>query len=99
MRLVDADERTKAIEHRFCDSCNKRNDVQCKSCNVGDILDMLDDAPTVDAVEVVRCKDCENSGDSVIETSSGSVIHCSYYARYMCIDHFCKHGTPKEANT
>lgn len=28
---------------------------------VDDLIDYVDDAPTVDAVEVVRCKDCKYS--------------------------------------
>jgi len=48
------------------------------------VMDMLldDTFPTVDAVEVVRCKDCRHK--------SGSC--CLYSTLYLKPDGFCSHG-------
>lgn len=53
MRLIDADlfevvSTNKSLE--FCEGMKH-------------VLEMIDSAPTVDAVEVVRCKDCKYSED------------------------------------
>ncbi len=52
-RLIDAD----AIID-FIDMGHTRNPLE--TCfSERDVVDMLESAPTVDAVEVVRCKDCK----------------------------------------
>lgn len=54
-RLIDADEiRKKAVPHTRGEHGYNAN-IRKWAVLVGDI----DDAPTVDALEVVRCKDCE----------------------------------------
>ena len=56
MRLIDADEiRKKAVPHTRGDMGRYNANIRKWAVLVGDI----DDAPTVDAVEVVRCKDCK----------------------------------------
>ena len=55
-RLIDAD----AIID-FIDMGHTRNPLE--TCfSERDVVDMLESAPTVDAVEVVRCKDCKHRG-------------------------------------
>lgn len=49
MRLSDVD----ALKQTFCAECVR---TQCKDCNINYHFEHL--APTVDAVKVVRCKDC-----------------------------------------
>lgn len=49
MKLIDAD----AMKQTFCAECN--HSIKCDDC---DIDYHFTHAPTVDAVEVVRCKDC-----------------------------------------
>ena len=51
------------------------------------------DAPTVDAVEVVRCKDCKYSYDDI------SGLYCSHGVCIDCIvppDFYCPEGKRKE---
>ena len=64
MRLIDADElistivsveseiakRTPYEEHLFSVMAKRQHEI----------IDIIADAPTIDAVEVVRCKDCKN---------------------------------------
>lgn len=53
MRLIDADALTKKLQHLW----NIHDDVDF---NNKDVWDELAFAPTVDAVEVVRCRDCKH---------------------------------------
>ena len=50
MRTIDAD----ALKQTFCAECAR---TQCEDCDIDYHFEHL--APTVDAVEVVRCKDCK----------------------------------------
>lgn len=51
MRLIDVDE----LKKQMCNECFGGNcGYRCLEWN------LMNDAPTVDAVEVVRCKDCKH---------------------------------------
>lgn len=54
-RLIDADVLSKEFDRRCSgDCCNCEEDTNTESgCKI------IDEAPTVDAVPVVRCKDCK----------------------------------------
>ena len=54
----------------YCDNCDRRKnskgktvyeigEAPCRACDIGDVLDLLEDYPAADVVEVVRCKDCK----------------------------------------
>ena len=56
------------------------------------VIDWLENQPTVDAVEVVRCKDCENrvyvdNGDEI-----GEIGGCKLFKMAMPYDSFCSYG-------
>ena len=51
MRLIDAD----ALKQTFCAECDRS--IKCDDCDIDYHFEYL--APTVDAVPVVRCKDCK----------------------------------------
>ena len=89
-RLIDANARIEEIRKAYCTNCDNYGGVRCRSCWVDDGIGFLEDAPTVDAVEVVRCKDCE---------------HCSHdtmFGDYWCYgqrvfaDYFCFNGKRRE---
>jgi len=48
-------------------------------------LRLLDKATTVDAVEVVRCRDCGNCE----EYSNGNVLYCAHWGRNTEPDGYC----------
>ena len=52
------------------------------------VLDSIDSQPTVDAVEVVRCKDCKYHED----TSVIGFGHCRLYDLTMRYNDFCSYG-------
>ena len=51
---------------------------------------LMEDAPTVDAVEVVRCKDCEYFDPEKALRQGG--IWCGYWGTDPDPDDFCSHG-------
>lgn len=60
----------------------------------------LELAPTVDAVEVVRCKDCVR-GRTELHTRAGEVIKCSLFRyddvrQYKDPTDYCSHGVRKD---
>lgn len=53
---------------------------------------MFDSLPTIDAVPVVRCREC------IYATRPGdSIVHCDNFERDMMPDDFCSVGERKEA--
>ena len=61
-RLIDADKRIAEIKKLYCDGCDNYGGAKCRACWVDDAMCLIEDATTVDAVEVVRCKDCTHWG-------------------------------------
>ena len=90
-RLIDANDlKQKAVPHYF-DNC-------CYAVSVKDI----DDAPTVDAVEVVRCKDCKHwkPSGSVAGNSKDDlqpIGGCKWVNFCRKANDFCSYGERREA--
>lgn len=90
MRLIDVDE----LGVRRC----SRDVVPAAYCaGWNGLLGLIENAPTVDAVVVTRCKDCAY-GDP---TWAGYVCNCNEYAAlestlYHDENFFCAYGKPKE---
>lgn len=51
---------------------------------------VIDDEPTVKAVEVVRCKDCKHMK---IHSDRN---YCDVWCAYLPLDYFCKDGDKNE---
>lgn len=78
MRLIDADAQIDDLMERYCKECNKRRGIKngkyriiyeigeapCRACEVDDVKAELEDAPTIDAQEIVRCKNCRYNPDN-----------------------------------
>ena len=60
MRLIDAD----AVMAAHCKDCNTDIQAGCKGDPVCASMMWVVEAPTVDAVPVVRCKDCKHYRES-----------------------------------
>ena len=57
----------------------------------------IEDTPTADVVEVVRCKDCRHS--SKVGKSSradGFDRMCNWFKVWVDNEHFCSHGEMRE---
>ena len=53
-RLINADELIETIRDAYCKECNNYGGVKCRACRWDDAMGMIEDAPTVDAVEAVQ---------------------------------------------
>lgn len=86
MRLINADKFILALM-----------DASLSSVDEDTILDLIDSIPTVDAVPVVRCKDCLflESGENECE----SWEYCKLLRRDMPPHAFCNFGERKEAQS
>lgn len=47
-RLIDADDRIEFIKNAYCPECDNYNGVRCRACPINDMIEAIDDAPTVD---------------------------------------------------
>ena len=67
------------------------NDYKIFRCQLGglvDVVEFLDDMPTVDAVPVVRCKDCIYSYEEFgfIYCTFGSYGDCTVSSQFYCAE-------------
>lgn len=56
---------------------------------------LIDTAPSVDAVPVVRCKDCRHWCDNYCKTPNGNFVkthYCDQYNASAWSNWFCAHG-------
>lgn len=77
MRLIDADSLKDYID---CGHLRPPTELCFSEL---DVCNMIDKRPTIDAVEVVRCRDCKNRGRYAI---------CDF----LCDDGFCLYGERRE---
>ena len=84
MRLIDADQVKLSLDWTLI---GDEADVACR---------VIDNAPTVDAVVVTRCNDCEHydMGVCLKIYSDGSVHSAAWQKRKP--DDFCSYGQKKE---
>lgn len=68
MRLIDADEAYKVLTNYY----HQRTEIQHEA-----LKEALSKVPTIDAVEVVRCKDCKH-GQWHIDLKGLRYLVCSY---------------------
>ena len=98
-RLIDAN----AFKGKLIRELNKTGKYTAYECGLDDAISYLDEQPTVDAVEVVRCKDCKYAMDMMpIENSGGYMMgECTLRKEDDIVftawgDDFCSYGERKE---
>jgi hypothetical protein len=97
MRLIYADVAKKMIlshANEFSDVLNRRE----KALLIGGGTSCIDKCPTINAVEVVRCKDCIHyeMGVCLKIYSDGAVSEYAWQERNP--DDFCSYGERREEN-
>lgn len=111
MRTINADALMNDVTERYCKECDKRKgikngkqrtvykigDAPCRACSVDDMKDELENAPTIDAVPVVRCRDCTHWNSVTKESDFG--LCDAWVTLFICTgsDEYCKRGKKKEA--
>lgn len=95
---IEREATIKRIKEVYCVGCNSYNGVRCRACGTGDAIDMIEDAPTVDAVPVVRCEDCVHWDDDpdTYGADDGPKGKCMKLFETMCADDFCSYGERKD---
>lgn len=100
MRLIDADKLDGKID--FEQQTLKSDNDKIWQMNKGYFKGLawarrlLIDAPTVDAVEVVRCKDCKH-GEKCYG-AGGVSVSCEFSVALKDPNGFCDDGDPKEVS-
>ena len=94
MRLIDADELKKKISYRQWDVDDDlpRDEASTRISECYVIDRMVDDMPTVDAVEVIKCKDCVYCRD----TTDGTRKYCTSTGSLVNDGDFCSWAERKE---
>lgn len=108
-RCKDCDRR-KGMKNGKVRFCYEIGDAPCRACDIGDTIDYFldeDISPTVDAVAIVRCKDCKHRPElklysdrqgnyTAVEFPDGSKCPCQcedfFYSWYPKDDWFCANG-------
>jgi hypothetical protein len=87
-RFIDAKELKRAIwnvecdVYEFCEGCVTNMGISRLTLD-----DVIDEVSTVDAVEVVQCKDCEHYSEDG--------CFCWRWGGVRCPDHYCGDGERK----
>ena len=90
MRLIDAD----ALIDRLCGNCRGKTDKtgMCERCADRNTLGRLYASPTIDAVPVVRCKECINGKP----LDNGDVYKCMMIGHNNPPHSYCWWGERRE---
>ena len=96
MRLIDADALKDVLERHFYIPDDQSGHLikQWMKVAINNCITLLNKAPTIDAVEVVRCKDCKHW--AVLEECGH---YCNHWGNLMTDtleDDFCSNGERRE---
>lgn len=95
---IEREATIKRIEEVYCVGCNSYNGVRCRACGTGDAIDIIEDAPTVDAVVVTRCKDCKHRGGVQVPCNGINIDYCKVWDCTLqnLETTFCSYGERKD---
>ena len=98
MRLIDLDSLIVEFKKRCRGECCCCTEDYCGSGNDGCGCRVIDEAPTVDAVEVVRCKDCIHNYYNMIP--SGEDHECAKWVELpITADFYCAWGEREDGSS
>ena len=93
-RLIDADELLNEFLKRYTERERNRNLVFA-ACEIKqDFADMISDLQTVDAVEVVRCRECKQG--EIDDPDFPDEYYCHTGCGWNKGDFYCAYGERKE---
>lgn len=92
-RLIDAN----AFKGLICECCNiLHSDDPCEPSECS-VMELIDSQPTVDAEEVVRCKDCKDWIEKCTTTGIPfAYCYCDRTKAFFKKDDFCSYGKRRE---
>ena len=96
MRPTDADALMDALRYTFTEEENDHRFLSEEWWWAPTVRKVINNAPTLDAVPVVRCKDCEFALS--YKCADGEIIRCCQYGVDMikAPDDFCSNGKRKD---
>lgn len=88
MRLIDADKLI--VSDKDCSG-------NCRDCNnhvtnCMELADLVNDAQTIDAVEVIRCENCRKRDDKWEDWEEGKVYWCDMLEGRVKADDYCSYA-------
>lgn len=92
MRLIDADYGQKQLTIAEVE-CGKNFETDCNH-----VRDFLNAMPTIDAVPVVRCKDCLYSTDSWAKVNEKGFLICPASGMEITDMDYCSYGERKDGD-
>ena len=99
-RLIDAIEtrRMELIDRRKLVSDFWKGVEDCAILSYDDTEELMENAPTVDAVEVVRCRDCKRCFKHTTKRNRQKMWICMRNEVDVCVrpDDFCSYGERKD---
>lgn len=97
-KLIDADAFKKSVLTDFWEHYTQCHDTDQTSL-MDMVMDNLDEQPTIDAVPVVRCRDCIGKSTWYKNESSDEFYICGMSGMYIVKDtDYCSYGERKENN-
>lgn len=94
MKLIDADALKANVPNTNVDIFEN-----CRNCSTlmdWEVKELIDKMPTIDAVEVVRCKDCKYNKGTKVWLDGDVTIDCDNGMGYPPPDWFCADGERRE---
>lgn len=92
MRLIDGDTLKERFEMLAYDDWNQGTGTTWARA-FEESADVVECAPTIDAVEVVRCEDCKHSEEAFLPNRE---LWCNAHEIYCTSDWFCADGERRE---
>ena len=103
MAYIDKELFKQDIKMRYCNNCARPNEIKCRACHVDDMLGEIEDAPSADVVEVVKCKDCrkfilkrEGQDNSIIGNCMASRLTAQDEGAEVHGNDFCSRGKRRD---
>lgn len=104
--MIDEKALCEYLREYHCKQCKEENNdyggVVCRTCKVGWMLDLIESCSTIDAVEVVRCKDCKYYQESELLAPNKFCFRLKHPNEDRKIgynyapDDFCSYGVKRE---
>ena len=87
-RLIDADALNLDYEVEMADDWKTAHEI----------ANIVKYAPTIDAVSVVRCRECKHCNENYVDmTPPYAHNYCYKFSRYVNADDYCSYGEAKES--
>ena len=96
MELIDKRDLKRELEF-YCIGCNHMDGVKCRACDIGNAFDAIDDTHLIDAVPVVRCKDCRHGQmldirDRETDKTIVEAVYCELFDMGCSTEDYCSTG-------